>query len=96
LNGTVKFETYQCTEVPVVTNRVSVRDLAIDKHIFDALDFLKLKHYFLEWFKSTQAFKKKKIVLKMTKNTLYENQYDSKCALLRTMSFWPSKIEIFY
>ena len=26
----------------------------------------------------------------MTKNTLYENQYDSKCALLRTMSFWPS------
>ena len=33
----------QCTEVPVVTGRVSVRDLAIYKHFFVTTGFFKAK-----------------------------------------------------
>ena len=100
----------QCTEVPVVTGRVSVRDLAIYKHFFGTTGFLKLKNYFLDDPKSTQIFFQKKfkkmnffqkfnffcMYLKMTINALYEDQYDSKCAYLRTKSFWLSILEIFH
>ena len=100
----------QCTEVPVVTGRVPVRDLAIYKHFFGATGFLNLKNYFLDDPKSTQVFfqkNQKKVkffqkfnffvwTFKMTINALYEDQYDSKCAYLHTKSFWLSILKFHF